>query len=148
MNKNVKTGLLLLLPVIGLVGVALQKPALVIQKVQVVPLSPVERREFKGMDTKVMVEVKHTPSLISRPFSKGAVDGGGLDGTYLVDDAGRKHLWRGVVTSFGRRGKNWLVSYPIPLSIVPQSAGKVIFVSRFVVDKEWKSLPVSVVVRQ
>lgn len=146
MVKKIEIGLLLMLPLVVL-GVVLLKPALVVQRVQVLPLSAVERREYKGMDTKVVVEVKHTPSLIPRPFSKGSVEGGGLDGTYLVDATGRKHSWRNVLTNFGRRGRNFLVTYPLPLNTVPKSAGKVTFVSKFALDKEWKSLPLSVVVR-
>ncbi len=146
MHKHIVIGLLLMLPVVAIVLV-LQNPALVIQKVQVLPLSLAERREYKGADTKVVVEVKHTPSLISRPFSTGSVHGGGEHDTYLVDGAGRKHSWHNVVTSFSSRGKNFLVTYPFPLNKVPKSAGKVTFVSKFVFDEEWKALPISVVVR-
>jgi hypothetical protein len=148
MNKNnLKVVLLLVLPVLALVLLAFVRPPLGVRHIQIGSFSPAERREYKGMDTKVVVEVKHTPSFFGRPFSKGIVEGGGSDGTYLVDGAGRKYSWRGVVTSFGMRGNNMLVTYPIPLSIVPKSAGRVTFVSKFVHDHEWKALPISVVVR-
>jgi hypothetical protein len=140
---------LLLVPAMAFVpvGILLQRPALAIQKVQILPLSPVEKRDYKGADMKVVIEVKDTPSIIQRPFAQDTYEGANYTTSYLVDSMGRKYQWDNVFTCFARRGKNMLLSYPIPLSQVPPSGGKVTFVSRFSKGREWQALPISVIVR-
>jgi hypothetical protein len=146
-KKNIAVASLLLFLALAPLAIALQKPPMVARQIEVGPLSLAERRSFKGLNTKVVVEVKESPSFVQRPFAQNWLTGGGPDDTYLVDATGRKYSWTNDVTVFARRGKNLLVTYPIPLSKVPRSAGKVTFVAQIAKGKEWRALPISVVVR-
>jgi hypothetical protein len=168
MKVKAKEIFLLVLPVLFLIGPGFllrePGPPLKVEKMTVVHL-PNSSPDFHapGIRTKAVLTVRYNNSSPYKHYITGLhayeITGNG----YLEDQRGKKYInyriknattagdafmsgTRPIVEEYIGR-QRYAISFPVPLSHVPKTAGKVTLKAKLTLNHRW-SLPVSVVVRE
>ncbi len=154
---GLRSTLLFILPVAALVALPFMLAGRASQKsqgysTQVIALAPGLGKNWHGQrlphapDTELHVTLTYSPPSVGKRLKHPSFQ---LRNIQLVDQKGRQHKF--LITNAINPGaqlwhQDWIFTFPLPLRLIPKSAGKVTFKADLAIDHgPW--VPVSVVVR-